>query len=99
MSKYKYLIIRKGNDDLPLEWAEEISKEAEFEFFDDDVALFAKLYRIKDLKQMEFLVLKMFGYEYHEMPAILNVKSIDSIYQISNKLMAAFSKEMKDFSV
>lgn len=94
--KYEYVVITQRIQSLDLEDFEHLTNTIDLEQTEDDeMEIFLRVSQMKNLKEMEYLVLKLMGYEFFEMPEILGVKNLNSLYQIGNHMKNNFEKTDK----
>jgi len=95
--KYEYIVITQQIQKLDLEDFEHLTDTIDLELTqDDELDVFIRISQMKNLKEMEYLVLKLMGYEFFEMPRILDAKNLNGIYQIGNHMKSNFEKITKE---
>jgi len=95
--KYEYVVVTKWVQTLDLEDFEHLTDTFDLELTQDDALdVFMRVSQMKNLKEMEYLVLKLMGYEFFEMPEILGARNLNGIYQIGNHMKSNFEKITKE---
>ena len=95
--KYEYLTITQHVQKISFDDCDDIESGEDLEKNEDDVmTVYFRVSQMRNLKEMEYLVLKLMGYQFFEMPEILGIKSLNGVYQVGNKMKGSFEKTNKE---
>lgn len=98
--EYKYITITQYVQSLDLNDFEHLSDSVDLELTEDDsLDVFIRISQMRNLKEMEYLVLKLMGYEFYEMSDVLGADNMNKVYQIGNHMKSNFGKISKEKTI